>query len=332
MSSPVDQASRPIAGLDAGGTAAPPAGPPIDTNPAAKAEQESGNFSEEQLFAAQARGDPVAGTLARAIAAADRAAEARAARAESGREKPRAQARKLQVTTLAEIRDFPDPTFLIENVLIEGTITLLGSYAGKGKTVAALSLARSVCDGFPWLGRFKVSRRGAVLLANEESPSSVLKVYTRAFRPEDPLFVTHFQEVRIDSATGCAELLEVIREVDPVLVIIDSLIRVHGHDEDASMEMAQAIKHLRGIANGGVTIVLLHHHNKGTGALEVRSRGSSDIPAGVDLELSLYEKNERERGCLYEAPEPAGKLGLRPRRLPAAEEPARPMPEPEEAA
>jgi hypothetical protein len=36
---------------------------------------------------------------------------------------------------------------------------------------------------------------------------------------------------------------------------------------------------------------------------------------------------ERERGCQYEAPEPVGKLGLRPRRLPAAVEPARPAPE-----
>jgi len=249
---------------------------------------------EEKLYAAAAKGDPVAETLARAKQEADRAAAERAkAQDNNGQRKISPKPRKLRVTTLAEIRNFPDPSFLVENVLIEGTITLLGSYAGKGKTVLALSLARSVCDGFPWLGRFKVSRQGPVLLINEESPSSVLKVYTTAFREEDPLFVTHFQEVRIDSAAGCAQLVEVIREIDPVLVIIDSLIRVHGHDEDASVEMAQVIKHLRGIANGGVTIVLLHHHNKGSGPLEVRARGSSDIPAGVDLELALFEKNER---------------------------------------
>lgn len=251
-------------------------------------------FLEEQLYTAAGKGDPVAETLARAKQDADRAAAERAKRhGNNGQEKARPGSRKLQVTTLAEIRNFPDPTFLIENVLIKGTITLLGSYAGKGKTVLALSLARCVCDGFPWLGRFKVSRKGPVLLVNEESPSSVLKNYTTAFRPEDPFFVTHFQEVRIDSAAGCAELVEVIREIDPVLVIIDSLIRVHGRDEDASVEMARVMKHLRGIANGGVTIVLIHHHNKGTGPLEVRARGSSDIPAGVDLELALFEKNER---------------------------------------
>jgi len=39
---------------------------------------------------------------------------------------------------------------------------------------------------------------------------------------------------------------------------------------------------------------------------------------------------ERERGCQYEAPEKVGRLGLRPRSLPAAKEP--PCPTPGEAA
>ncbi len=201
--------------------------------------------------------------------------------------------RKLKIMTIKDIRNFADPTFLIENVLIEGTITLLGSYAGKGKTILALSLMRSILDGFPWLGRFNVSRTGPVLLINEESPDSVLKVYTAPVDPEQPFYLLHFQDVRIDSKTGCEELVDVIREIDPVFIVIDSLIRVHGHQEDSSVEMAQVIKSLRQIANGGVTILLLHHHNKGTGSLEIRARGSSDIPASVDLELSLYEKGER---------------------------------------
>ena len=201
--------------------------------------------------------------------------------------------RKLKVLTIQDIRNFADPTFLVDNVLIAGTITLLGSYAGKGKTILALSLMRSILDGFPWLGRYSISRSGPVLLINEESPDSVLKVYTAKVDPEQPFYLLHFQDVRIDTKSGCEELIDVIREIDPVFIVIDSLIRIHGHQEDSSVEMAVVIKSLRQIANGGGTILLLHHHNKGTGSLETRARGSSDIPASVDLELSLYEKGER---------------------------------------
>lgn len=195
--------------------------------------------------------------------------------------------------TIKDIKQFPDPKFLIENVLIEGTITLLGSYAGKGKTLLSLSLMRSVLDGFPWLGRFKVNRQGPVLLINEESPDSVLKTYTARIPDDVPFYALHFEQVRIDRAKDQAALEEVIRVIDPVLVVIDSLVRVHGHEEDSSVEMAQVIGYLRRLTNTGVTILVLHHHRKGTGPLETRARGSSDIPAGVDLELALYEHREQ---------------------------------------
>lgn len=195
--------------------------------------------------------------------------------------------------TIKDIKQFPDPKFLIDNVLIEGTITLLGSYAGKGKTLLALSLMRSILDGFPWLGKYTVNRQGPVLLVNEESPDSVLKTYTAKIPEDAPFYVLHFEQVRIDQAKDQAALEEVIRVIDPVLVVIDSLVRVHGHEEDSSVEMAQVIGHLRRLTNDGVTILLLHHHRKGAGPLETRARGSSDIPAGVDLELALYEHNEQ---------------------------------------
>jgi archaellum biogenesis ATPase FlaH len=195
--------------------------------------------------------------------------------------------------TIKDIREFPDPQFLIDNVLVEGTITLLGGYAGKGKTLLALSLMLSVLDGFPWLGRYNVNRTGSVLLINEESPSSVLKTYTTKIPENAPFYALHFEEVRIDRVQDQAALAKIIQVLNPVLVVIDSLIRVHGHEEDSAGEMARVIGYLRKFTNDGATILLLHHHNKGNGPLETRARGSSDIPAGVDLELALYEKKEQ---------------------------------------
>jgi len=213
-----------------------------------------------------------------------------------GRKELRKQASKGRVfitITIEDIKQFPDPKFLIENVLIEDTITLLGSYPGKGKTLVALSLMRSVLDGFPWLGKYTVNRQGPVLLINEESPDSVLKTYTAKIPEDAPFYALHFEQVRIDRTQDQAALEEVIREIDPVLVVIDSFIRVHGQEENSSIGMAQVIAYLRRLTNTGITILLLHHHGKGNGPLETRARGSSDIPAGVDLELALYEKKGR---------------------------------------
>lgn len=207
--------------------------------------------------------------------------------------KTASKGRSFTPITIRDIKEFPDPRFLIDNVLIESTITLLGSYAGKGKTLLALSLMRSVLDGFPWLGKYTVNRSGPVLLINEESPDSVLKTYTAKIPEDAPFYALHFEQVRIDRTKDQAALENVIRVLDPVLVVIDSLVRVHGHEEDSSVEMAQVIGHLRRLTNTGVTILLLHHHRKGNGPLETRARGSSDIPAGVDLELSLYEHKEQ---------------------------------------
>lgn len=135
-----------------------------------------------------------------------------------------------------------------------------------------------------------VNRTGSVLFVNEENPDSVLKVYTKKFSADLPFYLLHFQDVMIDTEVGCKQLMKAVDTVRPVLVVIDSLIRVHSHDEDISIEMAQVIRNLRKIANMGITILILHHHNKGQGSLETRLRGTSELPAGVDLELSLVEK------------------------------------------
>jgi hypothetical protein len=83
-----------------------------------------------------------------------------------------------------------------------------------------------------------------------------------------------------------------IREVRPVLVIIDSLIRVHRQKEDEATSMALVFGNLRRIANWGTTVLVIHHHKKGEGPLRQKLRGSSDIPGAVDIEYALVSKED----------------------------------------
>ena len=43
-----------------------------------------------------------------------------------------------RLTTLADVFAYPEPTYLIEPVLIEGTISILGAYTGVGKSLISL--------------------------------------------------------------------------------------------------------------------------------------------------------------------------------------------------
>jgi hypothetical protein len=76
------------------------------------------------------------------------------------------------------------------------------------------------------------------------------------------------------------------------LVVIDSLVRVHGQKEDDAMQMSQVVARLKKIANSGTGVLVIHHHKKGEGPLNQKLRGSSDIPGGVDIEYALIRKEE----------------------------------------
>ena len=193
------------------------------------------------------------------------------------------------LTTLDEVFEYPEPTYLIDPVLIEGTVSILGAYTGVGKSVVALSIIRSILTGEALWGEYHVAKTGPVLLIDEETPQSFLRERTSkmGFTPGLPLHLLHFQDVRLDRDDFFNALIEKIEEVKPILVVIDSLIRIHRLKEDDSVSMALVVGRLRKIANSGTTVLVIHHHKKGEGPLSQKLRGSSDIPGGVDIEYAL---------------------------------------------
>lgn len=200
----------------------------------------------------------------------------------------------LCLTTLADVFNYPEPTYLIDPLLIEGTVTILGAYTGAGKSITALSIIQAVLTGSSLWGKFSANRSGPVLLIDEETPDSFLKdrVGKMGFEKEWPLHFLHFQSVRLDDGALFEAVMEKIQEVQPVLVVVDSLIRIHRQREDDATAMALVVDRLRKIANAGTTVLVIHHHRKAEGPLSQKLRGSSDIPGGVDIEYALVPKGE----------------------------------------
>ncbi len=203
--------------------------------------------------------------------------------------------RELQLLNVTDILKAPPVEWLIDGVLFDRTFSILGSYTGYGKSILALAIARSIADGFPLFGRYEVLRTGPVLFVDEENSHSDLRDRMMGMKitGDLPIYFLSFQGIFLDDDKSYNLLLEKIKEVKPVLVIFDSLVRFHHAKENDASEMSQVLGKLRQIVNSGPGVLGLHHHGKALGALEVRARGSSDIVGICDVEYALYKDRDK---------------------------------------
>jgi hypothetical protein len=200
----------------------------------------------------------------------------------------------LKVSTLKDINNYPEPKFVIEKVLLEESLGVIGGIPGLFKSILALSFAKAILTGEDLWGKFRVLKKGPVLIIDEENPRGLLKDRLKKLGllgTDLPLHFIHFQGLKIDNEKHFNHLTEKIKEIKPVLVIIDSFVRVHGQKEDDASAMRLVMSQLRKIANLGTTVLLIHHHRKGEAPLQQRLRGSGDIPAGIDIEYAVVSKD-----------------------------------------
>ena len=203
-----------------------------------------------------------------------------------------------KITTIDEILSYPEPQFMIEKILVKETLNIIASYAGVGKSVMALSIAKAILTGRPLWNHFTVIEKGAVLLIDEETPRPFLRerIEKMHFDYTMPFYVIHFEGVKIDEDAGIEAVNEALDRIKPKVLMIDSFIRIHGQDENKSQTMARVMDRLRKIVNQGVIVVLIAHHGKGEDRPKTeRLRGTSDIPAGIDVEYSLVDKSDGGR-------------------------------------
>lgn len=204
------------------------------------------------------------------------------------------EAVKLRVSTVKDIFSYKEPAYLIDKVLIEYALIILSAYAGVGKSLLSLFIARAVLTLEKLFGHFPVTKTGKVLIVDEENPGSFIKKRLQdiGITEDMPLLFLHFQKVKLDNPRCFGQLVQIIEEERPALVIIDALIRVHSGQENESSDMAPIMEKLRDLVNLGTTVLVIHHHRKGAGDRKESLRGSSDILGGVDMHLSLEEKGE----------------------------------------
>lgn len=170
-------------------------------------------------------------------------------------------------------------TYLVEEILLEGAVTMWSGESGFGKSFLALALAGAVAQGQPFLGRAVKQR--PVLYLDRENPLSVVKDRLLALGiaeiPDQLKIWGEWWEGHYPPAPDAACIVTFARRLKPLL-IFDSLIAHANCDENSANEMRAHLKLYSRLAAVGATILVIHHKSdKG----EAAYRGSSDIKGGV---------------------------------------------------
>ena len=199
----------------------------------------------------------------------------------------------LEIITPGDVYLYEKPTPLVDPFIYQGTVNLFSGPSGKGKSIVTLSICKPVLIGGLVWGRYRVTKPGPVLLIDEETPRPFLRdrFEKMGIGKDLPLYILHFQGIQIDRSIYLEALIQKIREIKPVFIVFDSLIRFHSQNENEAGAMSQVMGAFRKIANEGVTVWIIHHHRKGDGPLDQKARGSGDIVGGVDTEFSITEKD-----------------------------------------
>jgi hypothetical protein len=176
----------------------------------------------------------------------------------------------------------------VEEMIARGSITLICSESGTGKTWLGYYIAGCVAWGFPVLGR-RVWR-SKVLYLDGENPLYTVKqrLFDLGIKDTDDLIVWGGWNLSPPQGPQSPLLIEFARQRP--LIIFDSLIEFHPGSEQSSTETRAFMKYFRALANLGATIVILHHSGKAETAKIYR--GSSDIKAAVDTAYQLESINK----------------------------------------
>ncbi len=193
--------------------------------------------------------------------------------------------------------------WLIDGVWSRAAIGLIGGAPKCAKTWLGLDLAVSVASGTPALGVFSIApgAKGPALvyLAEDALPQVRERIESLCrHRGLDidrlDLHVITAASLRLDQADDQRRLARTIELVQPHLVLLDPLVRMHRLDENSAAEISGLLGYIRDLQRRfDVAIALVHHASKKQRAQPGQAlRGSSDLHAIGDSNAYLARKGE----------------------------------------
>lgn len=183
-----------------------------------------------------------------------------------------------------QLANLPEPEPLIEDTLDRRTMAMLVGYHGSMKSFLALDWSACIATGKPWQGR--PVQQGTVLYVAAEGAYGLhkrLAAWEYAWDREimSDAFVVMPDPVNMCDPAEVRNLLAVVDDLDPALVVLDTLARCAvGFDENSATDMGLYVNNVDRVRKhlSGGTVLSVHHTGKDKATL----RGSSALEAGHD--------------------------------------------------
>lgn len=190
--------------------------------------------------------------------------------------------------------------WLLHDLLISDELSVLAAPPRAGKSLFALGLAKAVASGGNFLDR--PVKKGKVFYVCVEDSQRKIKTRLKAqdWTREEMKAV---EEIRNFTLDKLPELVELIKEEKPALVVIDTLSRVRSDaNSESSAEMGKVLAPLQDIASENNCCVLVVHHTRKQGLITKESneifdsvRGSGAIRSTCRGMLVLLEEKGKFR-------------------------------------
>lgn len=203
------------------------------------------------------------------------------------------------VVPIGEIpSDDSRPRWLIEGLWGAAAAGLIGGQPKLGKTFLAIDMAVSVASGTPCLGVYRVLQPGRAVVFHAEDSLGAIRERVEAlarhrgvpFRDLDLLAITA-PSLRLDLPAHRERLLNTLEPLQPRILILDPLVRLHSREENDSQQIAELLSFLRDLQRTLDLAVVLVHHLRKSGAPNEQPglglRGSGDFWAWLDSGLYL---------------------------------------------
>lgn len=186
----------------------------------------------------------------------------------------------------------PDTDWVVEDLLVAEEATVLVGDGGVGKSWFTMGLALAVAgDAETFLGQ-AIKKHGPVLYVDEESSKALAlqRLHALGLGEKHKETLEYLWYAGVDLGREPQLLLDDAMEIEPALVIVDSLSRVAlGLDENSNKEMTELIRGgLVPLARDTGAAVLFVHHSSKDGKTDVR--GATQIRNAADNALAMSKE------------------------------------------